>query len=101
MVTFLIALLVFCFSISVTFTIIILVGILSALLPALTVWRFRVARGRSGDDDVRKNSLVGSRRRRTCGTLFEWLKDFNSFHTRRVLLDDRISLNSRLGEGRV
>ena len=101
MVTFLIALLTLCFSISLAFTIVVLVGIVSALLPAFTVWRFRVAKGRSGDDDVRKSSLVGWRRRRTCGTLFKRVKDFNPFRTRRVPRDDRISLSSRLSEGRV
>ena len=104
MVTFLVALLMFCFSNSLVFTILILVRVVSALLSAFAVWRFRVKR--SSDDDVRKNSLVGwlRRCRRTC-TLFERVKDFNSFHTGRVplddLVDDRISLNSRLDEGRV
>ena len=104
MVAFLIAILIFCFSISDPIAMaVILFWIMLALLPAFTVWLLRVARGRSGGDDVQKNSPVGLRRRgrRTCVTLFERVKDFNPFHPGRVPLDDPISLDSRLGEGRV
>ena len=103
-VAFLFALLMFCLSISTIVTVEILFWIMFALLPAFTVWLFRVTGGRSGGDDVQKNNPVGLRRRRwrcTCGTLFERVKVFNPFHTGRVPLDDPISLNSRLGEGRV
>jgi hypothetical protein len=99
-VTFFIALLLFCFSISNASTRI-FVAIISAFMATLiglsiwTTWEST----EDGDGDVWQNSLVVFRRTRHA--LFEGVKKFIPFYTRRVLEDDRITLNSGLNEGRV
>ena len=99
---FLIALLLFCFSISNSPSRI-FVAIMLALVATLIGWCIRTAwkddDDDDDDDDVWQNSLVVLRR--TCGTLVGCVKEFNPFHTRRVPQDDRITLNSRLNEGGV
>ena len=94
MVIFLVALLLFCFSISNVSTRI-FVAISSVLVITLIGWCIRIIR-QSTEDNVWQNSLVVLRR--TPGALFERIKYFNPFHTHRVLHGDTISLNSRLGE---
>ena len=99
MVTFFVALLLFCVSIS-NFPTRIFVSIASALLATLIVWCIQTAWESTEDSSVWQNSQVVFRR--TWSVLFGRLKEFNPFHThRRVSQHDRISMNSRLGGVRV
>ncbi|KAH9985510.1 hypothetical protein BJV77DRAFT_113135 [Russula vinacea] len=102
MVIFFIALLLFCFSISNAPTRI-FVAIMSVLMAALIGWGVWTAwESEEDEDEVWEKSLAVFRRTRVA--LFKRVKKFISFHTPRVPLavsDDRITLSSRLNEGRV
>ena len=100
MVIFFIALLLFCFSISNAPTRI-FVAIMSVLMAALIGWGVWTAwESEEDEDEVWEKSLAVFRRTRVA--LFKRVKKFISFHTPRVPVpDDRITLSSRLNEGRV
>ena len=95
---FFIALLLFSFSISNIQTRI-FVAIMSVFMATLIGWCIRTSWESNEDYDVWEKSVVVLRR--TLRALFERVKEFNPFHTGHVLQDDRITLNSRLNEGRV
>jgi hypothetical protein len=97
-VIFFIALLLFCFSISNILSRI-FIAIVSVLVITLIIWSIRTAwDSAEHNDDVWYKSLVVFRRARVA--LFERVKEFIPFHTRRVPVD-RITLNSGVNEGRV
>ena len=99
MVIFFVALLLFCFSIS-NHSTRIFVAIMSVLMAALIgwcIWTDWDSREEYGEDVWQNYLLVLWR---TCGAVFERIKEFIPFHTRRVP-DDGITLNSGLNEGRI
>ena len=97
MVTFFIALLLFCFSISNPATRI-CVSIMTVVVATLVIWCIRTAWESTEGEDVWRDSLTVVRR--TYSNLFKSVKDFKPFRTRRVprqvLQDDRITLTDRV-----
>ena len=94
MVTFFIALLLFCFSISNPATRI-CVSIMSVLVAILIIWCIRTAWESTEGKDVWRDSLTVLWR--TYSNLFKSVKNLNPFCTPRVgLQDDHITLTDRV-----
>ncbi len=95
---FFIALLLLCFTISNTATII-SVSIMSALVVSLVIWCIRTSWESTEGEDVWRDSLVVFKRAR--GNLLERVMEFNPFRTRRfprdISQDDHITLTDRVG----
>jgi hypothetical protein len=102
MVTFFIALLLFCIRISNLATRV-SVSIASVLVVALIIWCIWTAWESTDGEDVWRDSLAVLRRTRS--NLFKRVKDFNPFRAlrvsrhvpRHVQQDDHITLTDRLG----
>ena len=71
---------------------------MSVLVATLIIWCIRTAWESTEGEDVWKDSLAVFRRTRS--NLFDRVKNFNPFRTRRVphhvLQDDRITLTDRV-----
>jgi hypothetical protein len=98
MVIFFIALLLFCFKISNLATRI-SVTIMTVLMAVLIIWCIRTAWESTEGEDVWRDSLTVFRRARS--NLFQRVKGFNPFRSRRVPRnvpqDDQFTLTDRLG----